>query len=135
MQAYTLQEIGYSIAEADATKPGGSPAPASLSIKKPSRFKPKVPKQRYHECHPEQFANKSSEMEVEEEIEEMDDDAEYVIDTYIRMPAVEMEVDGDVGKNVGFLVLDGQSDIEEFYNQDAESEEDEDYDEEDENGT
>ena len=134
MQAYTLQEIGHSIAEADATKPGGSPAPTSLSIKKPSRFKPKIPKLRYHERHPEQFAKEGSEMEVEELVEDMDDDSEYIIDTYIRMPADYMEVDTVADKNIGFLVLDGQSDIDEFYNVDTESDDDDEYDEEDENG-
>jgi hypothetical protein len=134
MQAYTLQEIGNNIAEAEAVKPGGSPAPTSFPAKRPSKFKPKIPKLRYHERHPEQFANHENDMQVEELIEEMDDDSEYVIDTYIRMPADDMEVDSDVEKNVGFLVLDGQSDIEEFYNQDTESDEDDDYDEEDENG-
>jgi hypothetical protein len=134
MQAYTLQEIGHSIAEADATKPGGSPAPASISIKKPSKFKPKIPKLRYHERHPQQFANEGSEMEVEELVEVMDDESEYIIDTYIRMPADVMEMDAVTEKNIGFLVLDGQSDIDEFYDIDAESEDDEDYDEEDENG-
>lgn len=132
MQAYTLQEIGHSIAEADATKPGGSPAPTPT--KKPSKFKPKIPKLRYHERHPEEFVNNGSNVEVEELVEDMDDDSEYIIETYIRIPAGAMEVDMNAEKNIGFLVLDGQSDIEEFYSAETESDEDEDYDEEDENG-
>lgn len=132
MQAYTLQEIGHSIAEADAAKPGGSPAPTP--IKKPSRFKPKIPKLRYHERHPEEFVNKGSDMEIEDLVEDIDDNSEYIIDTYIRMPIDEMEVDMNAEKIIGFLVLDGQSDIDEFYTAETESDDDEDCDEEDENG-
>jgi hypothetical protein len=131
MQRYTLQEIGYSIAEAEATKPGDSPAPTS--VKKPSRFKPKVPKLRYHERHPEKFTNQDSQMEVEEFVEDMDDDSDYIIDTYIRVPADVMELDTNAETNFGFLVLDGQDDIDEFYNAEIESDEDEGYDDEDEN--
>ena len=50
------------------------------------------------------------------------------------MPAEAMEVNMNAEKNFGFLVLDGQSDIEEFYSAEIASDEDEDYDEEDENG-
>ena len=131
MQRYTLQEIGYSIAAAEATKPGASPAPTS--VKKLSKFKPKVPKLRYHERHPEQFADQDSQTEVEEFIEDIDDDSDYIIDTYIRVPADVMELDTNAETNFGFLVLDGQEDIDEFYNAEVESDEDEGYDEEDEN--
>ena len=132
MQAYTLQEIGHSIVEADATQPGGSPA--TRPIQKPSRFVPKVPKLRYHERHPEQFTDQENDMEGEELLDDMDmdDDSEYIIDTYIRMPAEDVDVNSSA--EFGFLVLDGQSDIDEFYSGEPESEEDEDYDEEDENG-
>jgi hypothetical protein len=132
MQRYTLQEIGHSIAEADTAKPGGSPAPHPM--KKPSKFKPKIPKLRYHERHPEQFAKQGSDMEVEELVEDMDDNSDYIIDTYIRMPADAVEMNMHAEKNIGFLVLDGQSDIDEFYGAETESDDDEDYDEEDENG-
>lgn len=133
MQRYTLQEIGHSIAEADATtKPGGSPA--STPSKKPSKFKPKVPKLRYHERHPEEFAHQHSSMDVDEFIEDVDDESEYIIDTYIRVPVDAMELDTDTEKKFGFLVLDGQEDVDEFYSAETESDDDEDYDEEDENG-
>lgn len=132
MQAYTLQEIGHSIAVADATKPGGSPAQSP--IQKPSRFRPKIPKLRYHERHPEQLINQGNAMEVEELDEDMDDDSEYIIDTYVRMAAEDVDVNISAEKNFGFLVLDGQSDIDEFYSGETESDEDEDYDDEDENG-
>ena len=133
MQKYTLQEIGQSIAEADAHgKLQGSPA--ATPSKKPSKFKPKVPKLRYHERHPEEFADTQDQLEDEEYVEDMDDESEYIIDTYVRVPADVMELDTNEKRNFGFLVLDGQEDIDEFYNAETESEEDEDYDDEDENG-
>ncbi len=132
MQRYTLQEIGHSIAEATAPKPGV--LSGSIQSKKPSRFKPTVPKLRYHERHPEEFADQDNGMKVEQFIEEVDDDSEYIIDTYVRVPADVMELDTDAEENVGLLVLDGQDDIDEFYSAETVSDEDEDYDEEDENG-
>ena len=65
-------------------------------------------------------------------MDEVDDDSEYIIDTYIRMPADDTEI--DTAKNIGLLVLDGQPDIDEFYSVDTESEDEEEDDEEDENG-
>ena len=131
MQRYTLQEIGYNIAQAEAPEPGRSPVPTPN--KKPSKFKPKVPKLRYHERHPEKFADQDSQMEIEEFVEDLDDDSDYIIETYVRVPADAMELDTNAETNFGFLVLDGQEDIDEFYSAEIDSDEDEDCDEEDEN--
>ncbi|KAG0647617.1 hypothetical protein D0Z07_6848 [Hyphodiscus hymeniophilus] len=130
MQRYTLQEIGYSIAEAEAPEPGRSPI--VTPNKRPSRFKPKVPKLRYHERHPEELAEHEDQMEIEDFVEE-DDDGDYIIETYIRVSADVMELDSNAETNFGFLVLNGQEDIDEFYSAEVDSDEDEDYDEDDEN--
>ncbi|KAH8589254.1 hypothetical protein B0O99DRAFT_692659 [Bisporella sp. PMI_857] len=122
MQAFTLQEIGRSLAQSEAAQA------------KASRFKPKKPALRYHERHPEK-AQLSESLTTHDDNQimdvDMDDDSEYVIDTYIRMPANELVT--DVEANYGLLVLDSQPDIDEFYNEQAEEDEEEEDIEEDEN--
>ncbi|ESZ92642.1 hypothetical protein SBOR_6976 [Sclerotinia borealis F-4128] len=134
MQAYTLQEIGRSIAESKASEP--EPVPVQASFRKPasSRFKPKKPVLRYKERHPEE-----NDMEIDqgqisgvETDEDMDTDSEYIIETYIRVPAE--DIDNEDNKiTFGILVLDAQSDIDEFYQDWDTDEEVEDEAEEDEN--
>ena len=136
MQAYTLQEIGRSLAESEATKPGFKPsAPTSYLKSKESRFKPKKPSLRYQERHPEDAIQRGSGMDIDEPYleDDMDEDSDYIIDTYIRMSADVLESSDDQ-KNVGLLVLESQPDIDEFYRDDDESEEEDDEEEEDENG-
>lgn len=136
MQAYTLQEIGRNIAQSEATKPGTrTPAIDSRNTKPPSRFKPKKPALRYHERHPNGIHDGHDRMDTDDNFsdDEMDDDLEYIIDTYIRIPADSLE-SPDSQKNIGLLVLDSQPDIDKFYLQDSDSDEEEDEDDDDENG-
>ncbi|KAH7412547.1 hypothetical protein BKA64DRAFT_637249 [Cadophora sp. MPI-SDFR-AT-0126] len=129
MQAYTLQEIGKSIVASEAPRT----SPVSSHAKSPSKFKPKKPALRYLERHPEHKVEASMEVDEDEYmVEDMDDDSEYIIDTYVRVPAEAIEVDA-VQKNIGLLVLDSQPDIDEFYRVDDESDEEEDDEDEDEN--
>lgn len=141
LEAYTLEEIGRNMAEADAMAPKPPPAPqplsqsntvVSLRIKKgaSSKFKPKVPAQRYHERHPEVMAPPTVD---EPEQDQTDDDGDFVIDTYVRMPAEEVDVNDK--NHIGYIVLEDQPDIDEFYEEDEQQNEDEEeYDEDDENG-
>jgi hypothetical protein len=145
MQAYTLQEIGRSIQESQSQSP--SPAPSSstparspnkLTSTSTSKFKPKKPALRYKERHPEASMELDddehlghSDFEVEDE--DMDTDAEYIIDTYIRLPAEDVQDNGG-GINFGLLVLDSRTDVEEFYRDEEEEEEEDEEGEEDENG-
>lgn len=63
-----------------------------------------------------------------------DDDGDYIIDTYIRVPADVLD-SSEEEKNVGLLILDSQPDIEEFYGEDEGSDDEEGEEgEEDENG-
>lgn len=136
MQAYTLQEIGKNLAEAEATRPDAHFTTSGIHKKKTqSKFKPKKPALRYQERHPEEFPDLSLKMEIEAGSidDEVDDGSEYVIDTYIRMPADDL-VTADSEKNFGLLVLDSQPDIDDFYLEDSDSDELEDEDEDDENG-
>lgn len=141
LEAYTLEEIGRNIAESSVTgpqPPSRLEAPSqpgesvSFRIKKgtPSKFKPKMPAQRYRDRHPEAAAP-AAEMEGDRDL--TDDDSDFVIDTYVRMPAEDVKV---ADKNhVGYIVLEDQPDIDEFYEEDdQQNEEDEEYDEDDENG-
>jgi hypothetical protein len=135
MQAYTLQEIGKNLAEAEAARPGAHLTTSSTHVKKAQpKFKPKKPALRYQERHPEEFPD-SSKMEIEAGFidDEVDDDSEYVIDIYIRMPVDDL-VTSDSEKKFGLLVLDSQPDIDEFYLEDSDSDEPEDEDDDDENG-
>jgi len=130
MQAYTLQEIGRSMAESEATHPTiiSTETVDTHLRRKQSKFKPKAPALRYQERHPEEVIQKS-EVEIDELSDhDMDGDVEYVIDTYIRMPAEAL--DGEA--NVGELVINDK-DVEGFYTEDLDHEEEVD-DEEDENG-
>jgi hypothetical protein len=85
--------------------------------------------------HPEDKDAHSSAMETDEPFvdKDMDDESDYVIDTYVRMPVELVEFE-DQERNIGLLVLDSQPDIDEFYREFSESEEEDDEEEEDENG-
>lgn len=136
MQAYTLQEIGRSIAESKAAEPE-PPASLQSPVRKPqsSRFKPKKPALRYKERHPEENAMEIDQdhMSGAETEEDADTDSEYIIETYIRVPAEDIE-NQDNKINFGILVLDAQSDIDEFYQGSDSEDEVEDEADEDENG-
>ena len=65
--------------------------------------------------------------------DESDDGSEYIIDTYVRMPANTLEI-SDSQKNIGLLVLASQPDMDKFYLEDSDSGEEEGDEDEDENG-
>lgn len=137
MQAYTLAEIGKNLAASPIPKRETNHTSSYLRGNTPSKFKPKVPAQRYAERHPEDKYLETRDMGMDldgpYEEDEMDDDAEYIIDTYIRMPADALETE-NLPKNIGFLVLDSQPDIDAFYQEEEDSDEEEDDLDEDENG-
>lgn len=148
MQAYTLDEIGRTLARQEEEAAAEANRLAALNEKSASspvhkyssKFKPKKPALRYVERHPEATVEHEHEheaMDVDEphigaEDEDMDD-GEYIIDTYVRIPADALETE-EQSKNFGLLVLDSQPDIDEFY-QEVDSEEEDDDEEEDENGS
>jgi len=145
MQAYTLEEIGRTMARQEAESAAEASRIAALREKSApsplrknsSKFKPKKPALRYAERHPEEQTEKGHEaMDVDEPHIEDDDDmdeGEYIIDTYVRIPADALETE-EQSKNFGLLVLDTQPDIDEFYREEEDSEEEDDDEEEDENG-
>lgn len=128
MQAYTLEEIGRSIAESTP-----EPPPADRLYKAAQgRYKPKKPVQRYHERNPGTELPGPAMVAEDEEDVCMDED-EYIIDTYVRMPVGELEDQGQ--RKFGLLVLESQPDIDEFYREEEDSDTEEEYEgDEDENG-
>ncbi|CZR66860.1 uncharacterized protein PAC_16761 [Phialocephala subalpina] len=135
MEAYTLAEIGKNLAASQHSHPEPKYTSSHIHKSSPSKFKPKAPALRYAQRHPEEKSqNNGTTMDLDGSYveEEMDDDSEYIIDTYIRMPAEALQ-DEDASKNIGFLILDSQPDIEEFYREDEGSSEEEDEADEDEN--
>jgi len=138
MQAYTLQEIGHNLGKISTPEISTTSAPI-IRARQVSSFKPKAPVLRYHERHPEQAKvtegkKESNQDEIMTDAADPDgDDSGYVLDTYIRMPAEMFEFEDQ--KNVGLLILDSQPDIDEFYNDDSDSDSEIYDEEEDENGT
>jgi hypothetical protein len=136
MQAYTLEEIGRTLAAQEPSKLEPKPTSTHVAKHSTSKFKPRKPIMRYAERHPEEKAVHDTTMEVDEPyIEDEDtDDGEYIIDTYVRIPAAALETE-EHQKNFGLLILDSQPDIDEFYREEDDTDEEEEDDEEDENGT
>ena len=130
MNAFVIDQIGLKLQELEeeknqTTSPQKSPAPL--------RFKPKAPAQRYSERHPETVSEP-----VDKEMEDVDTSAsdtddEYVIETYVRVPASRMGSSVSP-QDVGLLVFDEEPDIDSFYNNGSDSEDEWLEDEDDENG-
>jgi len=128
MEAYALEQIGLSLLKADEEKRAQAATAPKL------KFKPKPPAQRYAERHPEEAQSSVDKDMVDADVENSDSDGDYVIDTYVRVPASSMG-DHVPPQKVGLLVFDEEPDIEFFYGEEDESEEEWAEDEEDENGT
>ncbi|KPM43520.1 hypothetical protein AK830_g3033 [Neonectria ditissima] len=99
-----------------------------------TKFKPKAPAQRYQERHPgaAQDAPEGAEIDTTmSDVSDMDDEDEWVIEEYIRIPAHAMTVDV-APTDVGLLVLDGKEDSTLFFGLD-EDDDDDNLDDEDEN--
>ena len=62
-----------------------------------------------------------------------EDESSYIVETYIRVPVEQVNLERSQA-SIGLLVLDSQPDIDEFYNEDSDSDSDIYDEEEDENG-
>ncbi|KAL8347043.1 hypothetical protein RB601_003365 [Gaeumannomyces tritici] len=129
----------------------GSAKEQKASSNSPMKFKPHPPAKRYPERHPQRTKSAAAhrgtaaessngngggmdvDMDVDREVtsDSEDDDADYVIDTYVRVTADSVRAQATPDK-VGLLVLDNEPDLEYFYGQESDSE-DELEDEDDEN--
>ena len=131
MNAFALEQIGLNIQKAEEEKKHKTTPQKAPS---PLKFKPKAPAKRYSERHPEtapEPADKKME-DADEDVSDTDDD-DYVVETYIRVPASNMGANVSP-KDVGLLVFDDEPDIEYFYGAGSDSEDEWAEDEEDENG-
>ncbi|KAJ2987655.1 hypothetical protein NUW58_g4383 [Xylaria curta] len=131
MEAYAMQQIGLHFQKAEEEKREQGRLKNSTPAK--LKFKPKPPAKRYAERHPEEAQHSVDKDMVDADIETSDsDDGDYIIETYIRVPASSMG-DHVPPQSVGLLVFDEEPDIEYFYGEDDESEDEWAEDEEDEN--
>ncbi|KHJ32775.1 hypothetical protein EV44_g1853 [Erysiphe necator] len=135
MQAYTLSEINKKIVESEKERNSDTLAPDASSTttiterKQDARFKPKAPTLRYKDRHlnkPELETDNGNEIESCESIE--DESEDWVVEKYFRVPLEDTQFENH--DNHGYLVLDSQAEIEEFFQDDSnsveENEEDED---------
>lgn len=143
MNEFVLKQIGENLAaiEERDRKQAAVAARRAPSVMSPksSKFTPKAPTKRYAERHPEvadtperaaTAASPADNMEVEYESYSED---EYVIETYVRVPATTLGENVDP-ERIGLLVFDNEPDVDYFYGVEGDSDDEWPEDDEDENG-
>lgn len=140
MNDFAMQLIGANLAEQEERNRKQAAAAArkeaaSAASTTQHRFTPKVPAKRYAERHPEIAA---AQQEAQKAAEEQDDadtasEDEYVVETYVRVPASALSKDIAPDK-VGLLVFDNEPDADFFYGEEGDSDDELPEDDEDENG-
>ena len=139
MDSWTIDEITKNLEKMEGQRAKSKSSPAK------SRFKPKAPKLRYHERHPESLAPKEQktaeqqttahETVMDVDVVDTTDDEDYVLETYERVPAERLQDQAVPEHRVGLLVFDTEPEMAEFfYGNESESEDEFPEDEEDENG-
>jgi hypothetical protein len=139
MNEFVMQQIGKNlaqIAERDRKDEAAAARKASATTSpQSSKFKPKAPAKRYAERHPEVAASQKGPaptMPANDEYDSISDE-EYVIETYVRVAAESLGKDVDPEK-VGLLVFDNEPDVDFFFGEEGDSDEEWPEDDEDENG-
>ncbi|KAI0549455.1 hypothetical protein F4679DRAFT_547292 [Xylaria curta] len=131
MEAYAMQQIGLNLQRAEEER--REQETPRIKTSSQLKFKPKAPAKRYAERHPEEVQTPVDKEMVDADIETSDsDDGDYIIETYVRVPASSMG-EHVPPQSVGLLVFDAEPDLEFFYGEDDESEDEWAEDEEDEN--
>ncbi|KAG6365164.1 hypothetical protein INS49_006771 [Diaporthe citri] len=138
MNEFVMQQIGENLArieERDRKEAAATArrAPTTTSPQ-PSKFKPRAPVKRYAERHPEisvAQTDTAPSIPTAEGYESLSDD-EYIIETYVRVAA------GSLDKNlapekVGLLVFDNEPDVDLFFGEEGDSDDEWPEDDEDEN--
>lgn len=148
MNAFALEQIGINLQRQEeeerkqreraaaqrARIAAATSSSATYSSPSQSRFKPKAPAKRYAERHPENVLKP-----VDNDATNPDgagsgtDDEEYIIETYVRVPASTISKQHVASKDVGLLVFDEEPDMEYFYGGNSDSEDEYAEDEDDEN--
>jgi DNA primase len=139
MNEFVMQQIGENLArtaERDQKDAAAAARKASSAMSpQSSKFKPKAPVKRYAERHPELSAMQTDTaptMPTAEDYESLSDD-EYVIETYVRVAAESLGKDLDP-ERVGLLVFDNEPDVDFFFGEEGDSDDEWPEDDEDENG-
>ncbi|TFB05233.1 hypothetical protein CCMA1212_002894 [Trichoderma ghanense] len=128
MNQWVLDEIGANLQAMEVEK---------KQAEKP-RFRPKAPEKRYQERHPavaaasDSPAGETADTPMVDASEEEGDDADWIIEEYVRIPAHTMGIDV-LPSDVGLLVLDGEEENMLFYGPPQDEEDDYAEDDEDEN--
>ncbi|GAP88514.2 hypothetical protein SAMD00023353_1701280 [Rosellinia necatrix] len=130
MEAYTMQQIGLNLQKAEEEKRKQERLRNSTPSK--LKFKPKPPAKRYAERHPEEAQQPEDKEMIDAGVENSDSDDDYIIETYVRVLASSIG-DHVPPQSVGLLVFDEEPDVEFFFGEDDESEDEWAEDEEDEN--
>lgn len=136
MNAFALEIIGQNLAEEEERDRKAAAAAARKSTtSSPHKFQPKPPAKRFAERHPEVIAQYEAPVPPvtdQDEYETASED-EYVVETYIRVPASVLSKDVNPDK-IGLLVFGNESDAEFFYGVEGDSDDEWLEDDEDENG-
>ncbi|KAM0363679.1 hypothetical protein ACHAP4_000535 [Fusarium culmorum] len=124
MNDWVMKEIGANLEKMEQEK------------QKTSRFKPKAPAQRYQERHPEAATGNTDPNDVDMTTDnissDMEDDDDWVIEEYVRIPAHAMTINV-APTDVGVLVLDGKEESNMFFGPERDEDDELDEDDEDEN--
>ncbi|KAI7787940.1 hypothetical protein LA080_013245 [Diaporthe eres] len=136
MNEFVMQQIGENLARIEERDRKEAAAAARRAATSPqtSRFKPKAPVKRYAERHPEAAAaqiDTAATIPPAEGYESLSDD-EYVIETYVRVAAKNLGKDL-ASEKVGLLVFDNEPDVDFFFGEEGDSDDDWPEDDEDEN--
>ncbi|KAI1089698.1 hypothetical protein F5B19DRAFT_466371 [Rostrohypoxylon terebratum] len=130
MNAFTMEQIGLNLQKAEEENKLRSPQKTHL------KFQPK-PIKRYAERHPEGAQESvSGDKEMADADADVDisdsEDGDYIIETYERVPSSKIG-DHVPAHKIGVLVIEAEPELEYFYGDDGDSEEEWAEDEEDEN--
>lgn len=140
MNEFVLQQIGANLAmmEERDRKEATVVAKRTPSVTSPqsSKFKPKAPAKRYAERHPEvattpEKAAPAAPADIMDYESHSED--EYVVETYVRVPATTLDESVNPEK-IGLLVFDNEPDVDYFYGEEGDSEDEWPEDDEDSNG-
>ncbi|KAI1078449.1 hypothetical protein F5B20DRAFT_229917 [Whalleya microplaca] len=132
MDSYTMAQIGLNLQKVTDEKKHALPSKKVTSSTQ-HRFKPKPPTKRYAERHPETVQSSIDKDKMDADVDISDsDDGSYIIETYVRVPASKMG-EHVSPQNVGLLVFDADPDLEFFYGEGTDSEDEWAEDDEDEN--
>ncbi|ROW04661.1 hypothetical protein VPNG_07468 [Cytospora leucostoma] len=139
MNEFVLQQIGANLAmmEERDRKEATVVTRKNPSVTSPqtSKFKPRAPAKRYAERHPEVAATPEKAapaapadiMDYESHSED-----EYVVETYVRVPATTLDKSVNPEK-IGLLVFDNEPDVDYFYGEEGDSDDEWPEDDEDSN--